>query len=116
MSGEIDGRVILERAPAPHRRELRRMVAEDWTDAEILDAWRQLLPNFTERGENEVLAAAAHLRGEGTGTVKAPGHPLTQHEAKELIARHGSLRKAEKASNWSASHIARVAAGERGKP
>lgn len=119
MSDAIDGRTILERARKPHRRELRRMVAEDWSDDEILDAWRRMLPNFTLRGEREVLAAAAYLRG--TGSEQTPAeprsdHPLSQHEAKELIQRHGSTRKAEKASGWDHTHIARTARGERGKP
>jgi hypothetical protein len=115
MSSHIDGRVIFERAPEPNRRELRRMVAEGWDDAEIIDAWRGLLPNFTKRGEAEVLAAAAYLRGQRTTPEPTGDHALSQEEAIALHKRYGSYRKAAEHSDWEASHIWRVAAGERGK-
>lgn len=116
MSDAIDGRTVLERAPEPHRRELRRMVAQDWSDDEILDAWRRMLPNFTVRGEREVLAAAAYLRGQPSQPEQGRDHPLTREEAIALHERYGSYREAEKHSDWEASHIYRVATGERGKP
>jgi hypothetical protein len=116
VSGGIDGRVIFERAPEPHRRELRRMVAEGWTDEEILEAWGRLLHNLTLRGQNEITAAAAYLRGQPTPEAGATrDQPLTREKAIALRERYGSYRKAADHSPWEASHINRVANGERGK-
>jgi hypothetical protein len=100
----------------PDMRELRRQVREGWPDDEILDAWRKRKPGLLLRDERRILLLAAELRGQPPPERQlARDHALTQAEARALVERYGSLRKAEANSNWSASHIARVKNGERGK-
>ena len=117
MSSHIDGRAVFESVPADRQRRLQQQVSDGWSDEEIIDFWRKVRTNFAKRGEHEVTAAAAYLRGHPAPEPKpADPHVLTQAAAIELHKLHGSYREAAKHSDWEASHIYRVATGERGKP
>jgi hypothetical protein len=93
-----------------------RLIEEGATEDEILAAYTDW--PIPDKRWLETLLAQLRAADNASSQVRAlrTDEPLTQDVARKLIERYGSARKAAAHSDWTHSHIYRVAKGERGKP